>query len=87
MREKMSRPSSSVPNQCAAEGALSRAASSMCAGFCGASHGAKMANTVNITMSTIPAAASGLRRASTSALLLRAAGFSAGTIAVTALIV
>ena len=62
-RERISRPSSSVPHQWAAEGVASRTARSMRAGSCGASHGANSAQITKTTTSTAPAAASGLWRA------------------------
>ena len=61
MRESMSRPSSSVPSQCAAEGPERRSGRLIAAGSWGAIQGAKMASTVKITTRTIPAAASGFR--------------------------
>src|ERR1700735_4910399 len=63
MREKMSRPSSSVPNQCARDGASSRAGRLMEAGSCGAIQGAKSAKITKIKTNSTPNAASGLRRA------------------------
>src|SRR6266446_6103218 len=62
-RERMSRPSSSVPHQCCAEGVCKRFGRSMCAGSCGAIHGAKMAEKTKIDTNTTPTAASGLWRA------------------------
>src|SRR5579864_5318100 len=59
----MSRPSSSVPNQCADEGGPRRAGKLIDAGSCGAIHGANSANITKTTTSTTPAAASGLWRA------------------------
>src|SRR5437588_579118 len=43
-REKMSRPTSSVPNQCAADGGIKRDGRLSAAGSCGASSGANIAN-------------------------------------------
>src|SRR5207249_10424951 len=62
-RERMSRPSSSVPNQCAVQGEESRVGSSMWAGSCGAIQGAKRAKITKITTNTTPMAANGLCRA------------------------
>src|SRR5215470_2955140 len=62
-RERMSRPSSSVPNQCARLGGVSRPGRSIAAGSCGANHGAKRANVTRITIRSTPLAASGLWRA------------------------
>src|ERR1700690_1257058 len=62
MRERMSRPSSSDPNSCAHDGGDSRVARLICAGFCGAIHGANTAQMVKKTTNTTPIAASGLRR-------------------------
>src|SRR6266849_6465917 len=64
MRERMSRPSSSDPQTCANDGGESRVARLICAGSCGASHGANTAQTVKKTTNTTPIAASGLRRVS-----------------------
>src|SRR5271156_483298 len=63
MREKMSRPSSSVPNQCAWDGASRRTGRLIDAGSCGAIQGAKRAKITKMTTSTTPVAASGLWRA------------------------
>src|SRR5579872_603294 len=63
MRERMSRPSSSLPNQCAADGPSRRAGRLIDAGSCGAIHGANTAKTTNVRISTTPIAASGLWRA------------------------
>src|SRR2546430_4135959 len=65
----MSRPSSSVPNQCAALGGCSREGKSMWLGFCGAIQGANSAKTTNTATSTMPADASTLRRPSVAAVL------------------
>src|SRR5712692_5097450 len=64
MRERMSRPSSSDPNTCANDGGESRVARLMCAGSCGAIHGANTAQIAKKTTNTTPIAASGLRRVS-----------------------
>src|SRR5271169_954425 len=63
MRERMSRPSSSVPNQWGWDGASRRAGRLMAAGSCGAIQGANRAKTTNTMTSTKPIAASGLWRA------------------------
>src|ERR1700683_3720595 len=63
MRERMSRPSSSVPNQCACDGVLRRAGKLMAAGSCGAIHGANRAKIKKTITRTSPVAASGLWRA------------------------
>src|ERR1700716_1364363 len=60
IRERMSRPSSSVPNQCACEGKARRAGRSIEAGSCGAIQGANRAKTTKMVTKTIPVAASGL---------------------------
>src|SRR5208283_4969761 len=62
-RERMSRPSSSVPHQCSAEGDCRRFGKSMCAGSCGAIQGAKIAEKAKMATSTTPTAAKGLWRA------------------------
>src|ERR1700731_4802438 len=62
-RERMSRPSSSVPHQCCAEGVCKRFGRSMCAGSCGAIQGAKIAENTKMETSTTPTAAKGLWRA------------------------
>src|ERR1700740_36286 len=62
-REQMSRPSSSLPHQCAAEGDIRREGKVICAGSEGASQGAKIAQTKKSATSTTPIAASGLWRA------------------------
>src|SRR5216684_1587113 len=67
-REKMSRPSSSVPNQCVAPGGCKREGRSIAAGFCGAIQGAKSANKTKITTSTTPEEANTLRRPSADAV-------------------
>src|SRR6266568_3607554 len=59
----MSRPSSSVPNQCADDGGSSRMGKWMEAGSCGAIQGANRANATKTMTSTTPIAASGLWRA------------------------
>src|ERR1700735_1569000 len=63
MREKMSRPSSSVPNQCACDGPPRRAGRLMKAGSCGAIQGANRAQATKTTINATPVAASGLWRA------------------------
>src|ERR1039457_158202 len=62
-RERMSRPSSSVPHQCCAEGVCRRFGRSMCAGSCGAIQGAKIAEKAKMVTNTAPTAANGLGRA------------------------
>src|ERR1700682_6447025 len=62
-RERMSRPSSSVPHQCCVEGACKRFGRSMCAGSCGAIQGAKIAEKTKMDTNTTPTAANGLWRA------------------------
>src|SRR5438270_4975373 len=57
----MSRPSSSVPNQCAPLGGCSREGKSMLMGLCGAIHGANSAKMMNNVTSTMPIDASTLR--------------------------
>jgi hypothetical protein len=59
----MSRPNSSDPHICRSEGGASRVAKLICAGSCGAIHGAKTANTIKHTTKTQPIAARGLRLA------------------------
>src|SRR5579864_4571389 len=59
----MSRPSSSVPNQCVDDGGARRAGKLIDAGSRGAIHGANSAKMTKTTTSTTPAAASGLCRA------------------------
>src|SRR5215471_9951802 len=61
-RERISRPSSSVPNQWWPEGRKSRAESSIRAGSCGAIQGAKRAKMTKMEMRMTPAVARGLRR-------------------------
>lgn len=56
----MSRPSSSVPHQCAVDGGERRDGKSICAGSWGAIHGANRAKRINTTTNTMPIAASGL---------------------------
>src|SRR5437763_17074111 len=63
-RERMSRPSSSDPQICSAEGGANRVERSMCAGSAGAIQGAKIAQITKNVTNTAPMAASGLRRAS-----------------------
>ena len=59
-RENTSRPSSSVPNQCAPDGAAKMV--NFCAsGLSGAISGAKIAITAQAAITAIPARASGLR--------------------------
>src|ERR1700692_2446609 len=62
-RERMSRPSSSVPNQCADDGGSRREGRWIDVGSCGAIQGAKRAKIIKTMTSTTPAAASGLWRA------------------------
>src|ERR1700692_471270 len=62
-RERMSRPSSSVPHQCCGEGVCKRFGRSMCAGSCGAIQGAKIAENTKMETNTTPTAANGLWRA------------------------
>src|SRR6266851_7351298 len=62
-RERMSRPISSVPHQCCADGDCRRFGRSMCAGSCGAIQGAKIAAKTKMDTSTTPMAANGLWRA------------------------
>src|SRR5258708_40356305 len=62
-RERMSRPSSSVPHQCCGDGVCRRFGRSMCAGSCGAIQGAKIAEKTKIDTNTTPTAANGLWRA------------------------
>src|SRR5580700_8321992 len=63
MRERMSRPSSSVPNQCADEGESRRAGRLIAAGSCGAIQGANAAKIRKMMTNASPTAASGLWRA------------------------
>src|ERR1022692_73278 len=60
MRERMSRPSSSVPNQWAWDGVPRRVGRLMAAGSCGAIQGANKAKITKRMTNTTPAAASGL---------------------------
>ncbi len=60
-REKTSRPSSSVPNQCAQDGPA-RIANFCASGFCGAITGAKMPITAQDPMMISPVRASGWRQ-------------------------
>src|SRR5882672_10877941 len=62
-RERMSRPSSSVPHQWAAEGEDKRFGRTMKAGSWGAIQGAKRAKATKIRTNTTPVVASGLWRA------------------------
>src|SRR5579863_109822 len=62
-RERMSRPSSSVPAQWADEGDDRRTGRSMWAGSWGAIHGAKTARVMKITTRTAPVVARTLWRA------------------------
>src|SRR5580693_3378124 len=62
-RERMSRPSSSVPNQCADDGESRRAGRLIEAGSWGAIQGAKRAKITKIRTNTTPVAARGLWRA------------------------
>src|SRR5439155_25993625 len=62
-RERMSRPSSSVPNQCAVEGEESRVGRSMCAGSCGSIQEVMTAKITKMTTNTPPTADNGLWRA------------------------
>ncbi len=56
-RLRMSRPRSSVPSQCAAEGPALMALMSWTSGECGATQGAKMAATMTIRRKSRPAMA------------------------------
>src|SRR5215467_12557047 len=58
IRERISRPNSSLPNGCCQEGPSSRSFSFWSAGSYGASHGAKIADTVNATTIVKPTSAS-----------------------------
>src|SRR5262245_8344678 len=69
MRERTSRPSSSVPIQWAALGGCSRSGRSMLLGLCGAIHGANRAKITNTATSAMPIEASTLRRPSVTAVL------------------
>src|SRR5450755_2831472 len=62
-RERMSRPSSSVPHQCWVEGVCKRFGRSMFAGSCGAIQGAEIAEKTKRVTRMTPTAASGLWRA------------------------
>src|SRR5580692_988066 len=62
-RERMSRPSSSVPNQGLWDGVSRRAGKLIAAGSCGAIQGANRAKITKIMTNTTPVAASGLWRA------------------------
>src|ERR1700688_1752130 len=62
-RERMSRPSSSVPHQWCGEGVCRRFVRSMCAGSCGAIQDAKIAENTKMDTSTTQTAAQGLWRA------------------------
>src|SRR5689334_15937213 len=68
-RERMSRPSSSVPIQWAALGGCSRSGRSMLLGLCGAIHGANRAKITNTATSAMPIEASTLRRPSVTAVV------------------
>src|SRR5262249_5813296 len=68
-RERMSRPSSSVPIQWAALGGWSRRGRSMLLGLCGAIHGANRAKITNTATSAMPTEASTLRRPSVTAVV------------------
>src|SRR5580658_9226499 len=70
-RERMSRPSSSVPNQCADDGGSRRAGRLIEAGSCGAIQGANSAKITKTMTSATPAAASGLWRALPASVLRR----------------
>src|SRR5579862_571198 len=59
----MSRPSSSVPHQCPADGGASRVGKLMAKGSYGAIHGANSAKITKIATKTTPVVASGLPRA------------------------
>src|SRR4030095_1606836 len=56
-RDRTSRPISSVPNQCAADGALRMALQLVASGSYGATTGAKIATVTTTTITTTPAAA------------------------------
>src|ERR1700687_876210 len=71
-RERMSRPSSSVPHQCCAESDCKRFGRSMCAGSCGAIQGAKIAEKTKMVTKMTPTAASGLWRATRGSEMARA---------------
>jgi hypothetical protein len=60
-RDRISRPNSSVPNQCAAEGELRRCERLIAAGSAGARCGAKIAALTNTNSTTTPKSASGCR--------------------------
>src|ERR1700731_4128315 len=62
-RERMSRPSSSVPHQTFIDGACNRFGKSICEGSRGAIQGAKIAANIKMDTNTSPTAASGLCRA------------------------
>src|SRR5271155_3200154 len=62
-RERMSRPSSSVPHQWVDDGPARRVGRSMWAGSCGAIQDANKAQITKIVTRTMPIAASGLPRA------------------------
>src|SRR5262249_10814039 len=61
-RERMSRPSSSVPHQCIGEGGDKRVGGSRCAGSWGAIQGANKAKTTKIAINIAPIVARGFRR-------------------------
>jgi hypothetical protein len=73
MRDRISRPNSSVPNQCEIDGPIKRDGRSMYAGSCGAIHGAKSAQMTNTVIITAPAVASRLCRAARCNAIERAA--------------
>ncbi|CAH0326539.1 hypothetical protein SRABI106_04690 [Rahnella aquatilis] len=60
-RLNRSRPTSSVPNQCSAEGACKRSVRLMAFGSCGTSHGEKIMMKSTISMIASPNIVSGLR--------------------------
>src|SRR5215471_4313415 len=64
-RERMSRPSSSVPYQWRGDGPASRLGKLISLGSCGASRGANSANIMKTNTSTVPSAANGFLRAAT----------------------
>ena len=63
IRERMSRPSSSVPSRCVLDGCASTALKSVADAEYGATHGARIAARAKIVATTNPAIANG-RRAS-----------------------
>src|SRR5262249_27594891 len=72
-REKISRPSSSVPNQWAALGGCNREGRSTSLGFFGASQGANSAKITKIVTRTTPAVAKRLRLSALAAIHVLAA--------------